>query len=95
MPFQQMFPRSFSAPSVRQHAPAQSGVYGITNAREWLLIGAADNIQAALLGHLGGGDSPVLRERPTGFVFEVCGVGERGRRQDQLAREYGPTRVVS
>jgi hypothetical protein len=91
MPFQQMFPRTFSAASVRQHAPPQPGVYGLTNAREWLVIGEADNIQAALMGHLGEG----LAGRPTGFVFEVCELGARGRRHDQLVREYGPTRVVS
>ena len=91
MPFQQMFPRTFSVPSVRQHAPAQSGVYGITNAREWVFIGQTDNILESLLGHLG----TALAERPTGFVYEVCGAGERGRRHEQLVREYRPVRVVS
>jgi hypothetical protein len=91
MPFQQMFPRTFGAMSIRQHAPAQSGVYGITNAQRWVIIGHTDNLQEALLGHLMEG----MAERPTGFVFEVCDPGVRLRRQDQLVREYGPTRVVS
>jgi hypothetical protein len=66
-----------------------SGVYGISNAREWIYIGSTDNIHAELLSRLeeGGG----LGERqPTGFVFEVCDRAARPARQDRLVREYRP-----
>lgn len=91
MPFAQCFPRSFTASSVREHAPNASGVYGISNASEWIYIGETDNIQAALFGHLGELDTPLRSRRPTGFVFEVCDRAKRTSRQDRLIKEYGPT----
>jgi hypothetical protein len=91
MPFDQVFPRSFTAPSVRQHAPALSGVYGISNAREWIYIGETDNIQDTLLRHLLEPGTSLLQQRPTGFVFEVCDRVRRPVRQDRLVFEYEPT----
>lgn len=90
MPFEQMFPRSFTATSVREHAPAQAGLYGITNAAEWIFIGESENIQAALLAHLGEGNTELTRRAPTGFVYELCMRGQRSVRQDRLVREYEP-----
>lgn len=49
MPFEQFTPRSFTPVSVRANAPTASGIYGISNAREWIFIGETDNIQASLL----------------------------------------------
>ncbi len=91
MPFAQLPPRSFTASSVREHAPAQSGVYGISNAAEWIYIGEADDIQEALLGHLRELEPSLLRRQPTGFVFEVCDRAIRPARQDRLVLEYEPT----
>jgi hypothetical protein len=90
MPFDQFTPRSLTSVSVRSNAPAASGIYGITNAREWLYIGETDNIQASLLGHLQESESALMRKRPTGFVFEVRGVADRSARQDRLMLEYEP-----
>lgn len=90
MPFDQVKPRSFTASTIREHAPARSGVYGISNAVEWVYIGEAENIQAVLLGHLQEAGTDLLRRRPTGFVFEICPVGQRSDRQDRLIVEYGP-----
>lgn len=90
MPFEQLFPRSFTVPSIREHAPALSGVYGISNAGEWIYIGEADDIQAALLLHLQESNTALLKRHPTGFVFEVCGRTKRRDRQDRLVREYEP-----
>lgn len=90
MPFDQVFPRSFTAPSVRQHAPPLSGVYGISNAREWIYIGETDNIQDTLLQHLLAPGTPLLQQRPTGFVFEVCDRVRRPVRQNRLVFEYEP-----
>ena len=89
MPFEQL-PKSFTLVSVRANAPAASGIYGISNAREWIFIGATDNIQASLLHDLQQGDSALLKRFPTGFVFELCGAGDRRARQDRLILEYEP-----
>ena len=91
MPFDQPFPRSFNVSSVRAYAPTLSGVYGISNAREWVYIGETDNIQEALLGHLRDLDSDVMKRQPTGFVVEVCDRANRLTRQDRLILEYKPT----
>lgn len=90
MPFDQFLPRSLTGVSVRANAPALSGVYGISNAREWLYIGETDNIQATLLSHLQQGDSELMRTRPTGFVFEVCDPAGRAARHLRLVFEYEP-----
>ncbi len=91
MPFDQAFPRSFTTSSVREHAPTLPGVYGVSNAREWIYIGAADNIQEALLLHLLEPDSALLKHRPTGYVFEICDRAKRCERQDRLVLEYEPS----
>jgi hypothetical protein len=90
MPFEQIFPRSFTAVSVREHAPTASGVYGISNAIEWIYIGETDNIRDTLLGHLRELDTSLLKRQPTGFVFEVCDRAKRPARQDRLVLEYEP-----
>jgi hypothetical protein len=91
MPFDHPFPRSFTSGSIRQFAPALSGVYGISNAGEWIFVGESDNIQAALLGHLQDADTALLKKRPTGFVFEECDARARTVRQDRLVHEYAPS----
>jgi hypothetical protein len=91
MPFEQPIPRSLTPTDVQIHAPTMSGVYGISNAREWIYIGEADNIQEALLRHLRELGTPLLRRQPTGFVFEVCGRASRAERQVRLVLEYEPT----
>ena len=52
MPFEQLVPRPLMATAVQRYAPIAPGVYGISNAREWIYIGETDNIQGALLTHL-------------------------------------------
>ena len=52
MPFEQLVPLPFTPKAVQTHAPIASGVYGISNAREWIYIGETDNIQGALFEHL-------------------------------------------
>lgn len=90
MPFGETMPRSFLASAVRMYAPAISGVYGISNAGEWLYIGSAENIQAALMRHLGEAGTSLAKRLPTGFVYEACDQSQRSRRQDELVREYEP-----
>ena len=91
MPFSQPTPRQFTPNAVRMYAPDASGVYGISNAREWIYIGAAGNIQGALLAHLGEHLTPLMKFQPTGFVYEVCDQTQRPIRQDRLVLEYGPS----
>ena len=91
MPFQQHLPRPFTARTVHEYAPVLSGVYGISNSREWLYIGETEDIQGALLAHLQAPSTELMKSTPTGFVFEVCAGGRRPARQDLLVREYGPT----
>jgi hypothetical protein len=88
MPFERFTPRSYTVGTVRAYAPAASGIYGVSNALEWIYIGESDNIQASLL-HLRD-DSALQQRAPTGFVFELCGPSARHARQDRLIVEYGP-----
>lgn len=91
MPFEQLVPRPFVLVAVQSHAPVASGVYGISNAREWIYIGESDDIQAALLTHLQECDTQLMKKHPSGFVFEVCDQAKRPARQDRLVLEYEPT----
>jgi len=91
MPFDQPTPRSLTPVSIRANAPIASGIYGISNAREWIYIGESDNIQGTLLNHLRQLDTSLMKRRPTGFVFEVCDRANRPVRQDRLVVEYEPT----
>lgn len=90
MPFDQLIPRPFKSSSVHMYAPMASGVYGISNAREWIYIGEADNIQGALLAHLVDADTSLMKRGPTGFTFEICDGGRRPARQGRLVLEYSP-----
>lgn len=90
MPFDQRVPRAFTSTGVRMFAPMASGVYGISNAREWIYIGEADNIQGALLAQLADLHTSLMKRQPTGFVFEVCESAHRPVRQDRLILEYEP-----
>lgn len=90
MPFDEPFPRSFTASSVLENAPALSGVYGISNGSWWIYIGETDNIQAALMHLLEEPVTTTADRRPTGFVFEICDRVQRLARQDRLVLEYEP-----
>ena len=90
MPFNQFTPRNFTTDAVQMYAPVTSGVYGISNAREWIYIGETDNIQSSLLNHLHEINTTLMKREPTGFVFEVCDQAHRSSRQDRLVGEYGP-----
>ena len=90
MPFNQFTPRNFTNDAVQMYAPGMSGVYGISNAREWIYIGETDNIQSSLLIHLQNLHTALMKRVPTGFVFEVCEQARRSSRQDRLVLEYEP-----
>ena len=82
--------RAFTSVSVRAHAPMAPGVYGISNAREWIFIGQAQNIQARLIDHIIENDPELMSRQPTGFVFELCGTSTQVTRRDRLVVEYAP-----
>jgi hypothetical protein len=90
MPFENSLAHSFVPGSIRAHAPAAGGVYGISNAREWIFIGYAENIQSALMEHLHDRDSLLVRSRPTGFVFEITSPERSSDRFRRLIQEYAP-----
>jgi hypothetical protein len=90
MPFNQLIPRPFTSDGVQMYAPAASGVYGISNAREWIFIGETADIQGALLAHVQELHTSLMKRNPTGFVFEICDQARRPSRQDRLVVEYGP-----
>ena len=90
MPFDRFVPYTFSLVSVKKNAPASAGVYGLSNAREWILVGETDNIRAALISHLQETHTPLLEREPTGFVLELCLPYNRVARQERLIQEYQP-----
>ncbi len=91
MPFNQLIPRPFTSGGVHMYAPNASGVYGISNAREWIYIGETPDIQEALLAHVQDRSASLMKHVPTGFVFELCDQARRPGRQGRLVSEYGPT----
>jgi len=90
MPFERIVPHPLTAAGVRNYAPVASGVYGISNAREWIYIGETHNIQQSLLEHLQNLSGDVMKRHPTGFVCEVSDQMSRTARHDRLIAEYGP-----
>lgn len=91
MPFENSLAHAFTPASIRAHAPPVGGVYGISNSREWIYIGHSDNIQAALMDHLGHRESVLIRNSPTGFVYELSWPERQNERCQRLIREYSPT----
>ena len=95
MPFEQGAPSSFTAISIQNNAPDSSGVYGLSNSHEWILIGEAGNIRAALMEHLREVNATRAARRPTGFSYEISAVGKRIGRKNELTRELTPVEVTS
>ena len=89
MPFENHGSRSFTAISIQKNAPSASGVYGLSNAREWIYIAETDDIQAALQSHLHD-RGPLTTHQPSGFTFELSGAAHRVGRRDRLVEELHP-----
>src|SRR5580658_4856454 len=90
MPFEQLTPRPFTSGAIATYAPAAAGVYGISNAQEWIYIGKSDDIKSSLLQHLQDLTTSLMKRKPAGFVFEICQGAHRSARQDRLVHEYEP-----
>ena len=90
MPFEGYGGFSFSPVSVQRNAPALPGVYGLSNAKEWIYVGAARDIQAALIAHLRETNTTLKLRSPTGFTFELCDAGQHAARESRLVGELAP-----
>jgi hypothetical protein len=90
VPFEGYGGFSFSPVSVQRNAPSMPGVYGLSNAHEWIFVGVADDIRAALLRHLQESNSPIKSRVPTGFTFEICHPSHWSARVARLVTELSP-----
>src|SRR5579871_5615213 len=76
MPFENHGNRSFTAISIGKNAPPASGVYGLADARRWIYIGEAADIQADLLRHLKSPHAFLKEYPPSGFTYELSAAGQ-------------------
>jgi hypothetical protein len=90
VPFEGYGGFSFSPASVQRNAPALPGVYGLSNAKQWIFVGVAGNIQAALMGHLGERGTALTAHFPKGFTFELCEAEQHAARKSRLVGELAP-----
>jgi hypothetical protein len=90
VPFEGYGGFSFSPVSVSRNAPSLPGVYGLSNAREWVFVGVTDDIRASLMGHLQEGNTALKSRAPTGFTFEICHPSLRAARVERLVTELSP-----
>lgn len=91
MPFENCASQSFTAASIQKNAPECPGIYGLSNAREWIFIGEASDLRATLMQRLREVDTSVAIRNPTGFTFEMLSPGDCTSRQNQLVRELRPS----
>lgn len=90
MPFENHGSRSFTRISIGRNAPAASGVYGLSNALQWIYIGETANIQAELTKHLQDPSEFLRQYIPSGFTYELSAPEHRTERQNQLVFELEP-----
>ena len=92
MPFAGCFARVFNVASVQRDAPACSGVYGLSDAREWIYVSETGNIRDRLLEILQDANASAFLggRTPTGFSFEICYPRDRIARRDRLVHEFNP-----
>ena len=90
MPFEHHGNRSFTTFSVDRNAPAASGVYGLSNARQWIYVRETANIQSELRKHLQHPDAFLTAHTPSGFTYELSLPEHRVERQNQLVIELRP-----
>jgi len=81
---------SFKEASIKAKAPNASGVYGLYNIKQYVLIGESPDIREALLRHESETGFLFGLYRPIGFTFEVCSPELRASRAQQLIAEYRP-----
>jgi hypothetical protein len=87
--------KSFTRASIWKNAPEAPGVYGLSNARAWLVIEESSNIRAELMAVYDEMNAFPSGTPPTGFSFEICDAHARRERWLQLTRELSPTARAS
>jgi hypothetical protein len=90
LPFEGYGGFSFSPVSVQKNAPSMPGVYGLSNAREWVFVGSTNDIRSTLLDHLREGNTPLKSRAPTGFTFEIWHPSQCAARVSRLVTELAP-----
>jgi hypothetical protein len=82
---------SFTPASIRQNAPPLPGIYALSNAREWVFIAEANDVQAALRAHLSAPGTRLRTAGPTGFTVELCDGPARRERVARLILDLSPS----
>lgn len=90
MPFANHGNRAFTMISVDNNVPAASGVYGLSNASQWIYVGETGNIHAELSRHLQHPNTFLKGNSPSGFTYELSSAGQRVARRNQLVFELDP-----
>jgi hypothetical protein len=90
MPFENHGNRSFTVTSVDRNAPAASGVYGLSDARQWIYVGDTSDIRAELRRLLQNPGVLLRGLTPSGFTYELSPAEQRGGRRVQLVSELAP-----
>lgn len=80
----------FQEASIKAKAPNASGVYGLYNLKQYVLISESADIRDAMLRHERETGFLFGLYRPIGFTFEVCSPESRAERAQQLIAEYRP-----
>ena len=76
--------------SIDNNVPAASGVYGLSNASQWIYVGETSNIHAELFRHLQHPNSFLRGHSPSGFTYELSSREHRVERRNQLVCELDP-----
>ena len=76
--------------SVDNSVPAASGVYGLSNASQWIYVGETANIHGELLKHLHHPNTFLKGHTPSGFTFELSSEEHRAERRNRLVFELQP-----
>ena len=84
----QTFPLAYEA--VAHEAPAESGIYAIQTARQWLYVGETDDIRQDLFRHLNHPTPCMRRAGPLVFSVEAIASPERRARQQALIVRLAP-----
>ena len=80
----------FDAASIKAHVPPTSGVYMLFGRQQCVVVGASEDLQAALTKHLTSNDPCIVEHVPDEFQFEVVLGPERFTRRDELAATLKP-----
>jgi len=90
VPFANHGNRSVTVVSVNKNGPAASGVYGLSDASQWIYVGETANIHAELFQHLQHPDMFLKGHSPSGFTYELSSQEHRAERRNQLVSELQP-----